>query len=225
MSSVSVSVLPRRELIIADAWNGSTVAACRKVCTFYVCTPSFSSDNKISQHQVPIQHAARQVTEEDYRRFTHILAADEANLRSLEQKKPRDATAEIRLWGSYLDNKPIQDPYYGGTVRRSMAVRNIFCCANGLPPTERFRGVLQAMRAAVERIPRRGCWEGILRVHHANNHAGQVLHPVIQCCTARNHCRYLDCTTTRRGLGITSRHKGPLKRLLHDLSPSLRSLT
>lgn len=30
--------------------------------------------------------------------------------------KPHDATAEIRLWGSYLDNKPIPDPYYGGTV-------------------------------------------------------------------------------------------------------------
>ena len=52
---------------------------------------------------MPIQHAARQVTEEDYRQFTHILAADEANLRSLEQGKPRDATAEIKLWGSYVD--------------------------------------------------------------------------------------------------------------------------
>lgn len=70
------------------------------------------------QHQVPIQHAARQVADDDYRRFTHILAADEANLCSLEQKKPRNATAEIKLWGSYLDNEPIQDPYYGGTVRR-----------------------------------------------------------------------------------------------------------
>ncbi len=30
--------------------------------------------------------------------------------------KPHDATAEIRLWGSYVDNKPIPDPYYGGIV-------------------------------------------------------------------------------------------------------------
>lgn len=105
------------------------------------------------QHQVPIQHAARQVTEEDYRQFTHILAADEANLRSLEQKKPRGATAEIRLWGSYLDDKPIQDPYYGGTVRRSMVAHNISRCANGLPSTERLRGVLPAMRPAIERLP------------------------------------------------------------------------
>ncbi|KZT72786.1 LMWPc-domain-containing protein [Daedalea quercina L-15889] len=81
---------------IGEDPDDRTIAACRK-------------------HQVPIQHSARQVTGEDYRHFTHILAADEANLRSLEQKKPRNATAEIRLWGSYLDNEPIQDPYYGGT--------------------------------------------------------------------------------------------------------------
>jgi len=72
-----------------------TIAACRKF-------------------NVPIKHAARQVTEADFRNFTYILAADEANLRSLEQKKPRNATAEVKLWGSYLDNKPIADPYYGG---------------------------------------------------------------------------------------------------------------
>jgi len=53
------------------------------------------------------------VTAEDFRLFTHILAADEANLRGLQNVKPSNATAEVRLWGSYLDNKPIADPYYG----------------------------------------------------------------------------------------------------------------
>jgi len=72
-----------------------TVATCRK-------------------YDVPIRHSARQVSTADFRRYTHILAADEANLRALERMKPRDATAEVRLWGSYLDNKPIADPYYGG---------------------------------------------------------------------------------------------------------------
>ncbi|KAH9858217.1 phosphotyrosine protein phosphatase [Lenzites betulinus] len=66
------------------------------------------------QNKVPIKHAARQVQADDFRRFTHILAADEANLRGLERVRPRDATAEVRLWGAYLDNKPIPDPYYGG---------------------------------------------------------------------------------------------------------------
>ncbi|GBE78254.1 Low molecular weight phosphotyrosine protein [Sparassis crispa] len=66
------------------------------------------------KNKVPIQHSARQVTAEDFRAFTHILAADEANLRTLRQRKPHDATAEVRLWGSYLDHKQIDDPYYGG---------------------------------------------------------------------------------------------------------------
>ncbi|KAI0830728.1 phosphotyrosine protein phosphatase [Trametes gibbosa] len=66
------------------------------------------------QFEVPIKHAARQVKADDFRRFTHILAADEANLRGLERVRPRDATADVRLWGAYLDNKPIPDPYYGG---------------------------------------------------------------------------------------------------------------
>ncbi|PIL31559.1 hypothetical protein GSI_06261 [Ganoderma sinense ZZ0214-1] len=66
------------------------------------------------KHNVPIKHAGRQVQQSDFKRFTHILASDESNLRNLERVKPHDATAEIRLWGSYLDNKPIPDPYYGG---------------------------------------------------------------------------------------------------------------
>ena len=65
---------------------------------------------------MPIKHSARQVQPSDFKRFTHILASDEANLRSLQHMKPRDAIAEVRLWGSYLDNKPIPDPYYGGMV-------------------------------------------------------------------------------------------------------------
>lgn len=65
---------------------------------------------------MPIDHEARQVSTEDFRKFTHILASDEANLRALERVKPRDATAEVRLWGSYVDNKAIADPYYGGMV-------------------------------------------------------------------------------------------------------------
>ena len=76
------------------------------------------------QHKVPIHHHARQVTKEDFRLFTHILAADEANLRNLNRLKPRDATAEVRLWGSYADGRAIEDPYYGGQVRIRFACDN-----------------------------------------------------------------------------------------------------
>ena len=69
------------------------------------------------KHKIPISHAARQVTSEDFYRFTHILASDEQNLRNLNRLKPRGAPAEVRLWGSYADGKAIEDPYYGGMVR------------------------------------------------------------------------------------------------------------
>ncbi|GLB36008.1 putative low molecular weight phosphatase family protein [Lyophyllum shimeji] len=64
------------------------------------------------KHNVPISCKARQIDTADFTNFTHILAADESNLRDLMRKRPPNATADIRLWGSYLDNKPIPDPYY-----------------------------------------------------------------------------------------------------------------
>ena len=68
------------------------------------------------KHGVPINHEARQVSSEDFKKFTYILASDEANLRALERMKPKDATADVRLWGAFADNKAIADPYYGGMV-------------------------------------------------------------------------------------------------------------
>ncbi|KAI6108460.1 phosphotyrosine protein phosphatase I superfamily [Pisolithus croceorrhizus] len=66
------------------------------------------------EHNIPVNHLARQVEQSDFKDFQYILAADESNLRNLEAVRPRSSTAELRLWGSYLDNKPIPDPYYGG---------------------------------------------------------------------------------------------------------------
>jgi len=63
---------------------------------------------------IPISpHEARQVREGDFHSFTHILAADDSNLDALLRKKPHDSTAEVRLWGSYLDDEPIPDPFCG----------------------------------------------------------------------------------------------------------------
>ncbi|KAF5323623.1 hypothetical protein D9611_005767 [Ephemerocybe angulata] len=65
------------------------------------------------KHGVPIGSHARQVATSDFLKFTHILASDENNLRNLQSVKPGNATASVRLWGSYLDGLPIPDPYYG----------------------------------------------------------------------------------------------------------------
>ena len=66
---------------------------------------------------MPIDSFARQISTSDFIQFTHILAADDNNLLQLNLIKPLNTTAEVRLWGSYDDNKPIPDPYYGRMVR------------------------------------------------------------------------------------------------------------
>ncbi|KAK2461647.1 hypothetical protein APHAL10511_006110 [Amanita phalloides] len=65
------------------------------------------------ENNVSISHRARRISTQDFTTFSYILAADENNLHNLDCIKPQNATAKIRLWGSYLDEKPIADPYYG----------------------------------------------------------------------------------------------------------------
>ncbi|KAF8592044.1 phosphotyrosine protein phosphatase [Ramaria rubella] len=76
--------------------------------------PDERSTATCRKHGVAISHEARKVTPEDFRKFSHILASDKSNLANLELMKPADATAIVRLWGSYDDGKSIEDPYYGG---------------------------------------------------------------------------------------------------------------
>lgn len=69
--------------------------------------------------------------------FTHILAADGSNERHLKRllKQLEDdgvqPTAKVALWGSYLDNRAIADPYYGGLVCfllvNSLRCSDVFC--------------------------------------------------------------------------------------------------
>lgn len=60
---------------------------------------------------------ARQVTPQDFSKFDLILAMDRNNLRDLEALRPRDATAEVKLFLDYapeLKLLEVPDPYYGG---------------------------------------------------------------------------------------------------------------
>ncbi|KAH9982356.1 phosphotyrosine protein phosphatase I superfamily [Lactifluus volemus] len=63
---------------------------------------------------VSISHISRQVRRQDFYDFTYILASDNSNLNNLLRVRPDDSTAQVKLWGSYLDGAPIADPYYGG---------------------------------------------------------------------------------------------------------------
>ncbi|KAJ7099610.1 phosphotyrosine protein phosphatase I superfamily, partial [Mycena crocata] len=65
-------------------------------------------------HKIPISHHSRKLASSDFTKFTHILASDASNLRDIQRVMPDSATADVRLWGSYLDGKSIPDPWYGG---------------------------------------------------------------------------------------------------------------
>lgn len=71
-----------------------------------------------SANGVDISHLrARQVTPDDFLRFTHVLAMDEDNLRNLRALAPAHATAELALLLDMVpgrEGEPVADPYYGG---------------------------------------------------------------------------------------------------------------
>lgn len=60
---------------------------------------------------------ARQVSPSDFYSFDYILAMDGDNLSELQQCRPPDSTADIRLFLSYAiqcEQTDVPDPYYGG---------------------------------------------------------------------------------------------------------------
>lgn len=69
-------------------------------------------------HGVDISgYSARQVTAEDFRRFTHIVSVDHENLTTLEGMRPRNATAKLSLLLDHVEGREgedVGDPYYGG---------------------------------------------------------------------------------------------------------------
>ncbi|WP_271078653.1 low molecular weight protein-tyrosine-phosphatase [Aurantiacibacter sp. MUD61] len=59
---------------------------------------------------------ARQVTEKDFTRFTHIFALDAQNLVDLQRLAPADGTAEVALLLDIVPGREgdaVADPYYG----------------------------------------------------------------------------------------------------------------
>jgi protein-tyrosine phosphatase len=62
-------------------------------------------------------HRARQLHRDDYRRYDVLLAADAANLREIERRRPADASARITLaleFAGIATPREVPDPYYGG---------------------------------------------------------------------------------------------------------------
>jgi len=78
---------------------------------------------------------ARQVMEEDFRRFTHIFAMDHENLEVLQSRAPMDMTAELSLLLDLVpgrEGEAVGDPYYGGEKGFAVTWRDVWEAANHL---------------------------------------------------------------------------------------------
>jgi protein-tyrosine phosphatase len=78
---------------------------------------------------------ARQIERNDFYRFTHIYAMDEANLAGIRAQAPRDATAFIAMLNDALEDrirKSVADPYYGNEELFAMVWDEIAAAAEAL---------------------------------------------------------------------------------------------
>ncbi len=86
-------------------------------------------------------YRARKVKREDFDRFTHIFALDDANLADLRRIAPRGAAAQVGLLLDLLDGprgRSVADPYYGGDEGFETAWRQVDAAAVAL--VERLTG-------------------------------------------------------------------------------------
>lgn len=87
---------------------------------------------------------ARQITREDFYRFTHIIAMDEANLAGIRAQSPRDASARVALLMDALEGsegKPVVDPYYGDAALFARVWREIAAATDALAARFALEGV------------------------------------------------------------------------------------
>ena len=85
---------------------------------------------------VDISHLrARQVTDDDFRNFDHIVALDAKNLRDLEALRPADGKARLSLLLDHVDGRAgetVADPYYGDAGHFDAAWADVTAGAVGL---------------------------------------------------------------------------------------------
>jgi protein-tyrosine phosphatase len=80
-------------------------------------------------------YRARQVTREDFARFTHIFALDPNNLTTLQRLAPPDATADLRLLLDLLPDRAgegVVDPYFGTQALFETTWRDVHAAACAL---------------------------------------------------------------------------------------------
>lgn len=88
------------------------------------------------RHGVDISgYRARQITGEDFSRFTHIVAMDEDNLDGIEALRPSHSTTEVSLLLDHVpgtDHRSVADPYYGDAAGFEVTWRDVSAGAAAL---------------------------------------------------------------------------------------------
>ncbi|MGE4323694.1 MAG: low molecular weight protein-tyrosine-phosphatase [Sphingobium sp.] len=81
------------------------------------CPPDPRAQAVAKRAGIDIAHyRGRQVTAEDFRRFTHVFALDDSNLANLAAIRPADGTASLALLMDLVPGREgtsVADPYYG----------------------------------------------------------------------------------------------------------------
>jgi protein-tyrosine phosphatase len=79
---------------------------------------------------------ARQVRDDDFERFDHILAMDQENLAGLLARCPSGAEAKVRLFLDCaiedIETREVPDPYYGGPSGFDRVLDLVEAAARGL---------------------------------------------------------------------------------------------
>jgi protein-tyrosine phosphatase len=88
------------------------------------------------RHGVDISgHRARKVTQQDFRRFNHIVALDHEVLAALKAMRPANAGAELSLLLDHVEGRTgeaVADPYYGDEAGFEAAWADVTDGAKGL---------------------------------------------------------------------------------------------
>ncbi len=80
-------------------------------------------------------YRARQVTRDDFSRFTHIVAMDRQNLATLQKMQPSGSAAQLSLLLDHAEGRKgrdVADPYYGDLSDFETTWRDVTLGANAL---------------------------------------------------------------------------------------------
>lgn len=81
-------------------------------------SPDSRSASTCRKHNVPVNHAAQQITRKDFERFDYVIGMDESNKSDLLHMKPASSLARVEMFGKWRTDEKfgvvVADPYYGG---------------------------------------------------------------------------------------------------------------